>query len=109
MHETIDTVVIDRRLADCRPGLAREIFNAYALAKKAAYRRRLGTTLMPWAERRWDETMELFGGDPLPHGSTPANRNQVSMLVRHLQEQRLIQRSVAVDELFTADAGAFAE
>jgi 4,5-dihydroxyphthalate decarboxylase len=104
------TVVIDRALAERQPDLARAIVGAYGAAKRAAYQRKLGTTLVPWGERHWAETMEFFGGDPLPHGLTPKNREQVETLARYVHEQGLMAKPLArADDLFAPGAAGFEE
>ncbi len=104
------TVVIDRTLAARQPDVARAIVSAYGNAKRASYQRKLGTTLMPWGDRHWAETMEFFGGDPLPHGLTPKNREQVETLARYVHEQGLMAKPLAkADDLFVPGAAAFTE
>jgi 4,5-dihydroxyphthalate decarboxylase len=104
------TVVIDRGLAERQPDLGRAIVGAYGAAKHAAYQRKLGATLVPWGERHWAETMEFFGGDPLPHGLTPKNREQVETLARYVHEQGLMATPLATaDDLFVPGAAGFEE
>ena len=104
------TVVIDTSLAARQPDLARAIVEAYGTAKRAAYRRKLGTTLVPWGDRHWAQTMEFFGGDPMPHGLTPKNREQVETLARYVHEQGLMVKPlVKADDLFVPGAADFKE
>jgi 4,5-dihydroxyphthalate decarboxylase len=104
------TVVIDVALAAKQPELARAIVDAYGAAKRAAYKRKLGSTLMPWGDRYWAETMAFFGGDPLPHGLTPRNREQVETLARYVHEQGLMAKPLAkADDLFVPGAADFKE
>ena len=62
------------------PKLPQALFEAYAEAKKRAYKRRLGTTLMPWGTRHWNKVFDQFGGNPLPYGLTDLNRSVVDRL-----------------------------
>jgi 4,5-dihydroxyphthalate decarboxylase len=104
------TVVIDRALAEKQPGLARALVSSYGAAKRAAFKRRLATTMLPWGDRRWADAMEFFGGDPLPHGLTPKNREQVETLARYVHEQGLMAKPLATaDDLFVPGAAAFSE
>ena len=104
------TVVIDRQLATAHTDLAPAIVGAYGMAKRAAYKRKLGSTLMPWGDRRWAESMGFFGGDPMPHGLTPKNREQVATLARYVHEQGLMAKPLAsVDDLFVPGADRFTE
>jgi len=73
---------------------------AYAAAKESARRRQLGATFMPWGKLRWAETLERFGGDPLPYGLTPVNREVIARLARYLRDQGFIETEPAVDALF---------
>ena len=104
------TVVIDRALYEKRPDVARAIVAAYGDAKRAAYKRKLGSTLVPWSDRYWAENMAFFGGDPLPHGLTPKNREQVETLARYVHEQGLMATPLTkADDLFVAGASGFRE
>ncbi|HET7849453.1 MAG TPA: PhnD/SsuA/transferrin family substrate-binding protein [Pseudolabrys sp.] len=86
------------------PQAPRAVFEAYAQAKTRAYRRQLGTTLMPWGARHWQTVFDRFGGDPLPYGLNAINRKTVQRLVRHLRDQELITREPDVDSLFVPGA-----
>ncbi|MGD9711462.1 MAG: hypothetical protein AB7V46_05270, partial [Thermomicrobiales bacterium] len=85
-----------RRAADAGPA----IFRAYARSKAAAYKRRLGTTLMPWGSRHWTKAFDRFGGDPLPYGLTDLNRMVVTKLAGFLHDQKLIAKAPNIDALF---------
>lgn len=95
-------VVIRSDVLDRLPGLPGVLFEAYEQAKASAYARRLGATLVPWGERHWRKTFELFGGDPLPYGLNEINRKVVGTLARFLHEQKLIERKPDLDSLFIA-------
>jgi 4,5-dihydroxyphthalate decarboxylase len=85
------------------------VFQAYAKSKARAYKRRLGTTLMPWGMRHWVKVFDQFNGNPLPYGLTPLNRDVVSRLAGFLYDQRLASRQIPVDELFLPGTTGFAE
>ena len=103
-------IVINRDLAERQPDLARGIVACYGQAKRVAYKRKLGATMVPWADRYWTETMEFFGGDPLPHGLTPKNREQIETLARYVHQQGLTAKPVdKIDDLFVAGAATFKE
>lgn len=101
-------VVHDDALARL-PGLPRAIFDAYAASKARAYKRRLGTTLMPWGMRQWNKVFDQFGGDPIPYGLTPLNRSVVQKLADFLYDQKLISKPAKVDDLFPANTREFSE
>jgi 4,5-dihydroxyphthalate decarboxylase len=91
------------------PKLPQALFEAYVEAKKRAYKRRLGTTLMPWGMRHWNRVFDQFGGNPLPYGLTELNLSVVDRLAGFLFEQKLISRKPNVDELFIPESRGFAE
>jgi 4,5-dihydroxyphthalate decarboxylase len=83
------------------PTLPNILYGAYERAKTRAYERRLGATLVPWGGGHWLRTFDLFGGDPLPYGWTPANRAIVERLAHALQEQGFVAAVPDVNRLFT--------
>jgi 4,5-dihydroxyphthalate decarboxylase len=91
------------------PKLPRALFQAYAEAKARAYKRRLGTTLMPWGMRHWNKVFDQFGGDPLPYGLNSINRDVVRRLADFLFDQKLISKKMEVEALFIPDSVKFAE
>lgn len=88
-----------------KPELAQAVCTAYALAKERAYRRQLGTTLVPWGKAHWTRSFELFGGDPLPYGLTPGNRKVVERLGLYLVQQGFIGSAPAAETLFPGITG----
>jgi 4,5-dihydroxyphthalate decarboxylase len=91
------------------PDLPGALFQAYARSKARAYKRRLGTTLMPWGGRHWNKVFDQFDGNPLPYGLTPLNRAVVKKLASFLYEQKLISKEVDVDALFVPGSASFHE
>lgn len=89
------------------PKLPQALFSAFAEAKARAYKRRLGTTLMPWGMRHWNRVFDQFGGDPLPYGLNKVNRDVVGKLAGFLHEQKLVSKKPSVDELFIPESRAF--
>jgi 4,5-dihydroxyphthalate decarboxylase len=97
----INHVIVMREDAMARlPELPAALFEAYASAKARAYRRRLGTTLMPWGMRHWIKVFDQFDGDPLPYGLTPLNRSVVERLAGFLRDQKLTSRQLSIEDLF---------
>lgn len=80
--------------------IASAVFAAFTRSKWRAYDRRLGTTLVPWGEARWNEAMTLFHANPLPYGPSKNNRASVDMLAGFLAEQGLAGRRHEWRELF---------
>jgi 4,5-dihydroxyphthalate decarboxylase len=97
-------IVLRNDVLERFPGIADVLYGAYESAKRRAYERRLGTTLVPWSGAHWARTLDLFGGDPLPYGWTPANRSIVERLAANLHEQGFIPAVPEVDRLFAMPA-----
>lgn len=93
-------VVIRNDVLEREPRLVDGICGAYAAAKERAYRRRLGTTMVPWGKPYWADMFERFGGDPLPYGLTPANRRVIEQLAGYLREQGFIATEPSIDAVF---------
>jgi len=82
------------------PNIAYPLFLAYSESKKKALKRKLGSTLLPWSDKLWANTMEVFNNDPHPHGLVEANHKNVSKLVDYLFEQKLIKQKPNIEDLF---------
>jgi hypothetical protein len=91
------------------PLLRQALFEAYAESKARAYKRRLGTTLLPWGMHHWVKVFDQFGGDPLPYGLTVLNRSVIERLSGFLYEQKLTSRQLSVDELFLPELRSLAQ
>lgn len=98
-------VVVRTDVHQRHPGLLAAVAGAYAEAKRSAYARRLGSTLLPWGKNAWSRAFDLFDGDPYPYGLTPANRKVVALLGRHLEAQGFIEQAPDIDGLFTLPHG----
>jgi 4,5-dihydroxyphthalate decarboxylase len=93
-------MVINRDVVRDPAAIAGAVFAAFVRSKWRAYRRRLGATLLPWGESRWNDALELFGPNPLPYGRTPQNAAAVEMLTGFLVQQGLAKRAVPWRDLF---------
>ena len=95
------TVVVKDDLLAAHPGLAPEIFDAFAQAKRL-YVERLAAgkiekpTPVDEVHRR---VMEITGKDPLPYGIAP-NRKTLEEVIQSALEQGIITRTVTPEELF---------
>lgn len=94
------TLVVRNELLDANAGLARDIFEIFAEAKRI-YVRRLregaGDTASP-SDQLYREVMEMTG-DPLPYGIEP-NRVVLEALARYGVEQGILPRPIAIEDLF---------
>jgi ABC-type nitrate/sulfonate/bicarbonate transport system substrate-binding protein len=82
------------------PELAADLFGAFAEAKQL-YLGRLKTGLIarPTGVDKLHQRVMEMTGDPLPYGVEP-NRRVLEELIRHAVAQRIIDKPVAVEELF---------
>ena len=101
-HYPINHLIVVRdELLESHRELAAEVFNAFAESKRD-YVRRLqdgqlqNPTSLDIMHRR---VMEITGRDPLPYGIAP-NRRTLEEIIQYAREQRIIDRSVTVEELF---------
>jgi 4,5-dihydroxyphthalate decarboxylase len=95
------TVVVKDELLEAHPGLARDIFNAFAEAKRLYVDRlRKGEIAAPTkTDERYKRVMEITGADPLPYGIEP-NRRMLEAVIQYAGEQGIINRAFTVEELF---------
>jgi 4,5-dihydroxyphthalate decarboxylase len=93
-------VVKDERLEN-DPGLAPDIFEAFAEAKRRYVEKlKAGGIEKPTAmDEMHQRVMQITGADPLPYGIDP-NRRMLEEVVASALEQKIITRPVTVEELF---------
>jgi ABC-type nitrate/sulfonate/bicarbonate transport system substrate-binding protein len=94
-------VVIRDDLLRERPGLAADVFDAFARSKQAYVERlRGGAIAAPTAtDRMYRRVLDLTGEDPLPYGLGP-NRPVLEHLLRSAVDQRILTRPVALEDVF---------
>ncbi|MEO5700098.1 MAG: ABC transporter substrate-binding protein [Casimicrobiaceae bacterium] len=94
------TIVVKDELLEARPDLAADVFDAFARAKRV-YLERLaaGRIEDPTKIDELHRRVLAITGDPLPYGIAP-NRAVLEELVGSAREQGIINRPVAIDELF---------
>lgn len=108
-HYPINHLVVVRdELLDADPGLAADVFEAFAEAKRA-YLERLteGRIDAPSAVDEMHRRVLAITGDPLPYG-IDANRKMLEEAVAHCLTQGIITEPVAVDDLFARGTHALA-
>jgi 4,5-dihydroxyphthalate decarboxylase len=93
-------VVIKDDLIAAQPGLARDVFEAFAESKRV-YLERLknGQIEKPTLVDEVHKKVMAITGDPLPYGIEP-NRGVLQELVGHALTQRIITRPFKLEELF---------
>jgi len=93
-------VVIKDELLEAHPDLAADVFETFAEAKRLYLDRlKAGKIEQPTAVDKLHQRVMEITGDPLPYGVEP-NRGVLEELIRHAVTQRIIERPVAVEELF---------
>jgi 4,5-dihydroxyphthalate decarboxylase len=94
------TVVVKDDLLAAHPGLAADVFNAFAEAKRPYVERlKAGAIEKPTEIDRLHQRVMAITGNPLPYGIGP-NRRVLEELIRHCLGQGIITQPVTVDELF---------
>jgi 4,5-dihydroxyphthalate decarboxylase len=96
-------VVVRDDLLAAHPGLAPDLFAAYAEAKnRYTTRLREGAVTDPEpADLMYQRVMEITGADPLPYGIAP-NRAMIDELIRHAVAQQILDQPVSAEDLFPA-------
>jgi 4,5-dihydroxyphthalate decarboxylase len=93
------TVVVRNDCLDADPDLARNLFDAFAEAKRIGVRRLTeGRDEASPTDHVFRRVMEITG-DPLPYGIEP-NRQALEAMVQYSVEQGILSRPVAIEELF---------
>jgi 4,5-dihydroxyphthalate decarboxylase len=96
------TVVVRNDVLEENHGLASDLFNAFAEAKRPYVERLSAGTLNPASanDRDLKAVMDITG-DPLPYGVEP-NRLMLEAIVRYCVEQGVLARAVAIEDLFAS-------
>jgi 4,5-dihydroxyphthalate decarboxylase len=94
-------VVVRDELLDAAPGLAKDVFDAFALAKSLYVEQlRRGEILQPTAtDRMYARVLETTGQDPLPYGIAP-NRDTIDELIDHAVSQHILKNAPSLEALF---------
>lgn len=96
-------VVVRDELLDAHPGLAADLFEAFAVAKQLHLERlpHLDPAELSATDRLLSEVQSVTGGDPLPYGIEP-NRAVIDELIDQAAHQKILDRRPALPELFAA-------
>jgi 4,5-dihydroxyphthalate decarboxylase len=100
-------VVVRDDILAARPGLAADVFWAFAEAKRRYVDRLTREEAGPQdqADHMYRRVMAITGQDPLPYGIEP-NRAMIELLIRHAVSQRILNAPAPpVETLFAADTG----
>ncbi|HEX4520617.1 MAG TPA: hypothetical protein VH063_13635 [Gaiellaceae bacterium] len=99
-------VVLRAEVYEAHPTLAVALLEAFVESRRRGRAtlvdREVEAIADPWWEERRDELEQLFGGDPFPYGVEP-NRRVLEAAVAYASEQGLVDRVLAVEELFAPE------
>jgi 4,5-dihydroxyphthalate decarboxylase len=95
------TVVVRDELLEAHPGLAAELFKAFAESKRLYVDElRAGRIAEPTAgDQLYAQVMQTTGADPLPYGVAP-NRAMIDMVMQLATEQGIIRQPYPLEQLF---------
>jgi 4,5-dihydroxyphthalate decarboxylase len=94
-------MVVKEELLQQRPELAREIFDAFAEAKRLYVDDlKAGRIASPTpVDETYKRVMDITGRDPLPYGIEP-NRAMIQEVIDSALEQKVLARPVTIEQLF---------
>jgi 4,5-dihydroxyphthalate decarboxylase len=100
------TTAIKQEIVDKYPWVPINLMQAFEESKKAAYKRMENPRIVPlaWFRHFWEEQEEVLGSDPWIYGLGDVNRKTLDVLMQYSQEQGLIGRKMALEELFVNTA-----
>lgn len=96
------TTAIRQEIVDKYPWVPLNLLQAFEESKKFAYQRMENPRIVPlaWFRHFLEEQEELLGSDPWVYGLGDTNKKALETLMQYSQEQGLIGRKMALDELF---------
>ncbi len=96
------TTAIRQEIVERHPWVPLNLLKAFEQSKQAAYKRMENPRIVPlaWFRHFQEEQEEILGSDPWAYGLAEANRKNLETLMQYSQEQGLIARRLAFEELF---------
>jgi len=96
-------VVIRDELIEANPGLATDVFNAFAKSKQMYVEKlKAGGVELKGDAKMHKRVMEITGGDPMPYGIEP-NCAVVENLIGHAKRQGILSGSERIEDLFVKE------
>ena len=96
-------VVIRNELLEANPGLATDVFNAFAQAKQMYVEQlKAGNVPLKGDALMHKRVMDITGGDPMPYGIEP-NRAVIENLISHAKKQGILGGSERIEDLFVKE------
>ncbi len=84
------------------PWVPINLYQAFNEAKRIAMKRMENPRIVPlaWYRETWEEQQQILGDDPWAYGLEEQNRKTLETVVGYAHQQGLIERPVALSELF---------
>jgi 4,5-dihydroxyphthalate decarboxylase len=103
IYPIMHTVVIRKDIYERDPWVALSLYRAFSAAKQRCYQALLETgspkATFGWLQAMIEEEQSIFGRDWFPYG-IEKNRSSLDALLQFNHEQGLLQRRIAIKELF---------
>jgi 4,5-dihydroxyphthalate decarboxylase len=96
------TTAIKQEVVEKYPWVPINLMQAFEESKKVSYRRMENPRIVPlaWFRHFLEEQEEILGADPWAYGLNERNRKNLQTLMQYSQEQGLLGKEMAFDELF---------
>ena len=93
---------IRREIVERHPWVPINLYHAFNESKAIAMKRMINPRIVPlaWYRETWEEQEQILGPDPWEYGLTENNEKQLETLVGYSHEQGMIQKPIALGELF---------
>lgn len=96
-------IVIKDELIASRPGLARDVFEAFAEAKRIYVEKlKADQVELKGDAKMHQRVMAISGGDPMPYGIAPNLRN-IENLIAHAKTQGILSGNERIEDLFAKE------
>jgi 4,5-dihydroxyphthalate decarboxylase len=96
------TTAIKQAVVEKYPWVPINLMHAFEESKKVAYKRIENPRIVPlsWFRHFLEEQEEILGADPWAYGLGASNRKNLETLMQYSQEQGLLGRKIALEDLF---------
>jgi 4,5-dihydroxyphthalate decarboxylase len=96
------TTAIKQAVVEKYPWVPINLMHAFEESKKVAYKRMENPRIVPlvWFRHFLEEQEEILGADPWAYGLGASNRKNLETLMQYSQEQGLLGRKIALEDLF---------
>lgn len=96
------TTAIKQEVVEKYPWVPINLMQAFEESKKVAYKRMENPRIVPlaWFRHFLEEQEEILGVDPWAYGLGASNRKNLETLMQYSQEQGLLGRKIALEDLF---------